>query len=100
MKFGLPTSTIEKINQVFAHYSCIDKVLIYGSRAKGNYKMGSDIDLTLIGDGISHNLLLEIHCKLDALPIPYTVDLSLFSHICNPELMDHIKRVGVAFYSR
>ena len=61
MKFGLPSATIEQINHVLDHYSCIEKVFIYGSRAKGNYKLGSDVDLTLMGSSISHQTLLEIY---------------------------------------
>jgi len=53
MKFGLKEEIIKKINGVFEKYPAVDKVIIYGSRAKGNYKRGSDIDLTLFGDRIS-----------------------------------------------
>lgn len=100
MKFGLNKLTIEKIHQIFAQFVSIDKVLIYGSRAMGNYKIGSDIDLTLIGDEISHKNLLEIRGKLDELSIPYTVDLSIYSQIDNPELREHIQRVGMVFYTQ
>ena len=53
-RFGLKSETIAEINQIFSTYSEISKVVLYGSRAKGNYKNGSDIDLTLISDRLNH----------------------------------------------
>ncbi|MCS6796683.1 MAG: nucleotidyltransferase domain-containing protein, partial [Raineya sp.] len=49
MKYGLPNSAIEAIQKVFSKYPEIEKVILYGSRAMGNYRVGSDIDLTLCG---------------------------------------------------
>lgn len=46
-RFGLKEATIKKIWAVFSEYPLVAKVVIYGSRAKGNFKNGSDIDLTL-----------------------------------------------------
>jgi len=73
---------------------------LYGSRAKSNYRDGSDIDLTLVGDALSHAQLNRIETQLDDLLLPYTIDLSLFGHIDNANLIDHIRRVGVVFYAR
>lgn len=100
MKFGLPADTIEKINAVFAKYPSVEKVIIYGSRAKGNYKNGSDIDLTLIGDSITNEVRRDISSDLDDLPIPYSFDLSIFSKLDHEDLKDHINRVGKVFYER
>ena len=57
IKFGLKESSIEQIKQIFLRYSTIDKAIAYDSRAKGNYKQESDIDLTLIGENINHDQL-------------------------------------------
>ena len=75
-------------------------VIIYGSRAKGNYKNGSDIDLTFIGKNISDRDWSGIFQDLDELPTPYTFDLSILSTIENPDLVDHINRVGKIFYEK
>ncbi|WP_025916044.1 nucleotidyltransferase domain-containing protein [Herminiimonas sp. CN] len=99
-RFGLTESTIGKIAMVFSQHPEIEKALLYGSRAKGNYRRGSDIDLTLIGDALSHALLSRIETQIDDLLLPYTVDLSLFKHIDNPDLVDHIDRVGIVFYEK
>lgn len=97
-KFGLSNDTIKKINEVFSEFSEIEKVIIYGSRAKENFKPGSDIDLTLIGTNVNTDILLAISHQIDDLLLPYTVDLSIFQHIKNNDLLDHIERVGQVFY--
>jgi uncharacterized protein len=99
-KFGLKEVTINKLISVFLQYPNIEKVLLYGSWAKGNYRNGSDIDLTLIGENISYSQLSKIDIEIDDLLLPYLVDLSIFSDIDNPDLIDHINRVGMVFYDR
>jgi len=96
--FGLSSETKQRIIQVFIQYPEIDKVQLYGSRAKGNFHPGSDIDLTIMGDGVSPSQLLRIENELDDLLLPYKIDISLFRQITNQDLIDHIKRVGIAFY--
>ena len=100
MKFGLTEETIKKVNAVFAQYPQIEKVIIYGSRAKGNYKNGSDIDLTLVGEKISERDFAHIRMELGDMLTPCTFDLSLFQKIDHVDLLDHIKRVGCVFYQR
>lgn len=97
-KFGLTKQAIDKINSVFCQFPSISKVLIYGSRAKGNFKPTSDIDLTLIGQALTTTDLLKIENALDDLLLPYKIDLSLMSHIKQPDILDHINRVGQTFY--
>jgi len=97
---GLSSETINKIQQVFSRYSNIDLVRLYGSRAKGNFRHGSDIDLTIMGDGISFSQLLRVEVELDDLLLPYKIDLSLFRKLENKDLVDHIQRVGIDFYRR
>ena len=98
--FGLSEKTILSIQSVFKKYPSVEKVIIYGSRAKGNYKNGSDIDLTFIGKNISDRDWGGIFQDLDELPTPYTFDLSILSTIENPDLVDHINRVGKIFYEK
>ncbi len=100
MKFGLPPLTIVRIRGVLARFPSVEKATLYGSRAKGNFKPGSDIDLTLSGTSLTPGLRAEIASALDDLLLPYTIDLSLFSDISHPPLRDHIQRVGVTFYKR
>lgn len=98
--FGLSQATLDKLNSVFARHGAIKSVLIYGSRAKGNYRLGSDIDLTIKGDEIPFAEFMGIVDEIDDLMLPYTVDLSQYRQIGNPELVDHIDRVGVEIYAK
>ena len=74
--------------------------MLYGSRAKGNYKPGSDIDLTLYGPDVTPALCATIAEALDDLLLPYSIDLSVFAELKHPELEAHIQRVGLVFYER
>jgi predicted nucleotidyltransferase len=100
MNHGLSESTVERIQGVLAHFPEVDKAVLYGSRAKGTHRPGSDIDLTLCGSGLDHTLLSRIGNELDDLLLPYQMDLSLFVNLSYPALLDHIRRVGVALYER
>lgn len=100
MRYGLKENTIKQINKVFAKYPQVDKVIIYGSRAKGNYKTGSDIDLTLKGEGLTLSSSLKIELEIDDLFLPYTFDISIFNQISNPDLLGHINRAGKVFYKK
>ncbi len=100
MMYGLRNKDIEKVNSIFANYPKITKAILYGSRAMGNYQKSSDIDISLVGDGLSLDILLEIETKLDDLLLPYEFDVSIFSRIENQDLVGHIKRVGEKFYEK
>lgn len=100
MNFGLSDSTVTKIQTVFEKYTQVDKVVVYGSRAKGNYRPGSDIDITLFGKGLDQKLCSDIAEELDDLLLPYLIDLSVFDLLDHEDLKGHIKRVGKVFYQR
>lgn len=101
MKYGLSEQVIARIQAVLRKYPQVQKAVLYGSRAKGCYKPGSDIDLTLIGgDELTLDVLYHISWELDDLLLPYTFDLSLFHQIDDPDVKDHIQRVGVVLYER
>lgn len=97
--FGLYPNSYKKILSIFNKYENIEKVIIYGSRAKGDYKEGSDIDLTLIGD-LSYNDVIKLKHDLEDSSIPYLVDLSIFKELKTESLLEHIKRVGKVFYEK
>ena len=99
-QFGLESDVIEKIHAVFARFESIDVAILYGSRAKGNYKTGSDIDLTLKTHScLPHGFLLDVANAIDDLDLIYSFDISLLDHINNDNLLEHIDRVGVEFYN-
>ncbi|MFH0735442.1 MAG: restriction endonuclease subunit S [bacterium] len=96
--FGLSEIVINKIHSVFKQHTSIKKVVIYGSRAKGNYRAGSDIDLTIFGENITLIELRNIYDELDELLLPYTFDISVYDDLKNDKLKEHINRVGKEFY--
>ncbi len=98
--FGLSEKTTQKLYSAFEKFPEIEKVIIYGSRAKGNYREGSDIDITLIGNDLTHTILLKLLYEIDELNTPYLYDVSIFSKLSNPEFIEHIHRVGKIFYQK
>ncbi|HRO42109.1 MAG TPA: nucleotidyltransferase domain-containing protein [Flavipsychrobacter sp.] len=98
MKYGLSPETIEAICSVFAKHTNIEKAILYGSRAKGSFRNGSDIDLVLVGSKLLLTEQLVIENEIDDLFLPYKIDLSIFHQISNKELVAHIDRVGKLFY--
>ena len=98
MSYGLPDSAISDLCRIFSANPKVDKVVLYGSRAKGTFRNGSDIDLTLYGQELTLQDLNFLEHEIDDLLLPYKVDLSIFSHIDNPDLVEHIQRVGKTFY--
>lgn len=100
MKFGLKPATIDKINSVFIKYPEVEQVIIYGSRSKGNYRNGSDIDITLKGKHLTDQIRSKISWDIDDLNTPYLFDISIFDQLNSPDLEEHIERVGQVFYSK
>ena len=101
MRYGLPEHVLQKIRAVFARYPQVERAVLYGSRAKGSHKNGSDIDLTLCGGAdLTLDTLYRIADDLDDLLLPYTLDLSIFHHISDPDVLGHIGRVGVTLYEK
>jgi predicted nucleotidyltransferase len=98
MRFGLNEAVIQKMQAVFSRFPLIECVTLYGSRAKGNFKPGSDIDLTLHGDALTAKQLRDVAEALDDLLLPYTIDLAIHDQLDDADLLAHIDRVGQAFY--
>jgi type I restriction enzyme S subunit len=100
MNHGLSDATMAKMMGVFARFPEVERVVLYGSRAKGTYKPGSDIDLALFGDDLTPRIRDKIDEALDDLLLPYTIDLSIFEELEHAKLREHIERVGVDLYVR
>lgn len=98
MKYGLDDTEWDRLQKIFASYPAIKQVILYGSRAKGNYKPFSDVDITLVGDQLTRSELNRLTLDIDDLLLPYQFDISIFHKLTNPDLIDHIKRVGIVVY--
>lgn len=100
MNYGIDQHSIDAINNICRNISQIERVILFGSRAKGNYKEGSDIDFALVGKNLNLSTLSRIDCLLDELNLPYSFDIVIFNRIENPELIEHIQRAGIIFYEK
>jgi len=99
MEFGLSENTINILKKFFSEFPEIEEVKIYGSRAKGTYERGSDIDFALFGE-INFRLLSKISSEIDELTTPYKYDVADYKTIENKNLKDHIDRIGKTFYKK
>jgi len=98
--FGLPETAVQKLCSVFSRYSEIESVLLYGSRAMGTWRNGSDIDLCIVAEKLSFSKKMEIENEIDDLLLPWKVDLSLQHQLENSDLLDHIQEtIGQALTS-
>lgn len=98
-RFGLTDYEQQLICDVLQRHDEVMEAKIFGSRAKGNFQAGSDIDIALWGN-IPFSTLAAIAGELDELPLPYTFDVQAYDAIRHPPLREHIGRVGKNFYSR
>ena len=91
---GLPQPASAAVLETLQRCPRVEQVWLYGSRAMGHPRPGSDIDLTLMGASLSHRDRLELMAAIDALLLPWQVDLSLFAEL-PPDLKGHVGRVGI-----
>ena len=73
---------------------------MFGSRAKGTFSNGSDIDIALKGNNLTLKDILEATAEAEKLLLPYKLDLVLYARINEPALIEHIDRVGVVLFKR
>ncbi len=100
MKFGLEQHIIDNLISVFEQHPKVDKALVFGSRAKGNYRPDSDIDIAIKGQDLHTDDIIAISVAFEEKGITQKIDLINYDTINEPDLKDHIERVGTEFYSR
>lgn len=99
MSFGLEESDLAYIIETIKKFKVIEKAVIFGSRAKGNYKPGSDIDIAIYGEQITFDTLSALHSMLaEQGPLPYFFDIVDYTHLNHKELKAHIDRIGKPIY--
>lgn len=97
---GLSRSTVERIQDVLAHFPQVARAVLFGSRAKGAARPGSDIDLALYGEGLDWRVLGRIEDELDDLLLPYNFSLLHHDARTDSEVAAHLARVGLPFYQQ
>lgn len=97
---GLSDATTTKLQNVLQLFPQVERAILFGSRAMGNFRNGSDIDLCLEGAELNYNVLLKILVAIDDLNLPYETDVLIKHQITHPPLLAHIETKGVEFFSR
>ncbi len=99
MNNGLRERDIETIICVLKKYSEVECVVLYGSRALGNFRKGSDIDLALKGKKLTSDICSHIHFELEEETLlPYFFDITHYETIDNDKLKEHIDQIGEVIY--
>ncbi len=97
---GLQDSDLDDILRVFQKNERINKIILFGSRAKGTFESGSDIDLAISGSDLKTNDILDLSIELDELDLPYKFDIIILERITEKSLLDHISRVGINIFNK
>lgn len=94
--YGITPFSYDLLLNSFSNFDDINEVILFGSRAKGNYKNGSDIDIAVITDRYETILKLSTYLNQVA-PIPYTIDVAMYNTLDN-NIKEHIQRIGKTIY--
>ncbi len=99
--YGLSDADIERIINETAKHTEIEQLIIFGSRAIGNYKKGSDVDLALVGKALNYKVTRELSMTLNEnSPMPYYFDVIDYHQIQNKNLKQHIDEKGIVIYTK
>jgi predicted nucleotidyltransferase len=100
-KFGLLESDMASILEIIRNQELVEEVILFGSRAKGNFRTGSDVDLALKGESLTFEKVSHISYLLnEETNMPYHFDLVNYHQIQEPELIKHIDRIGIPIFQR
>ncbi|MBM9612713.1 nucleotidyltransferase domain-containing protein [Desulfobulbus rhabdoformis] len=101
MSHGLSPRDIQEIVGILKEFPAVEQAILFGSRAKGNYRPGSDVDIAIKGQSIGHSCVSRLSSMLNEESLlPYFFDIVHFEQISDPDLIQHIVRVGEPFYQR
>ena len=101
MSDGLRPSDIQYLVTIFKGFPEIEKAILFGSRAKGTHKPGSDVDIAVLGDKIDFDAIARLHTMLEEeSPMPYFFDILDYSHTPHADIRAHVDRVGIVIYER
>lgn len=99
-QYGIPESDLDALLSELKKNTEIKEIILFGSRAKGTFSNGSDIDIALKGRKLKLNDILDAMSGIDKLLLPYKLDLIIYTRIKEPDLIEHIKRVGIILFRR
>ncbi|MGJ3502327.1 putative nucleotidyltransferase [Piscirickettsia salmonis] len=99
MNHGLPERTVKTLQGIFKAHPVVEKVILFGSRAKGNFKEYSDIDLALVGK-VDYSLANKVKSEIEESDIPYEVDVCAYAEVDNSAFKKAIDDIGLVFYEK
>jgi len=99
-QFGIDKSDIKNIVAILKENNKVQKIILFGSRAKSTHSNGSDIDIALKGNNLNTNDVLSLSVELDELDLPYKIDLVIYDRIEEKSLKEHIDRAGNVLFER
>lgn len=99
-RFGLTKRDMQTLREIFDQYPEVKTVVVFGSRAKGTFTLGSDIDLAIMGRLSNEDIIRRINGALDDSTLPYFVDIVGYSFLQDPAFKEHIDRVGIDLFRR
>lgn len=95
IRYGIKQETWDKITGILRSNPAVEEVILFGSRAKGNFKDGSDIDICVKGTSLSDRDIIVLANELDELNLPWEIDLLRYEEISDKAVIEHIDRVGI-----
>lgn len=99
-KYGLSETDISDVLSILQKNQKIYKISLFGSRAKGVFKDGSDVDLALMGVNLELNDILDASNEIEELLLPFKFDLIIYNRIEEKNLIEHIDRIGIVLFER
>ena len=100
-KLGLNEEELNEIKNTIKKYIEVEEAYIFGSRAKGTYKKGSDIDIAIKGKNITFNTVAKLLSELEEeTTLPYFFDIVHYDECTTKALIEHIDRVGICIFKR
>jgi len=98
-RFGLEQHILDKIIAVLRAHPKIERAVIYGSRALGDFKPHSDIDIAVFASRIDASELARLRFEIDELPIVFKIDLVHVDGLENESLRTKIATEGCEIFS-
>lgn len=98
--YGMTDDELNLLCSLFARQKEIEQVILYGSRVKGTHKPFSDVDITLLGFRLTRTHLNRLFSDIDESSLPYSFDISIYSQLSTPDLIEQIEKTGVVLYQR
>ena len=94
--FDIPEKILNRWLLILSEEKAIEQAILFGSRARGDARANSDIDLALLGVAIP----IHIHTKLREAAGLYKVDIVRLDELDNKALVENIERDGIVIYNR